>query len=204
MKKIFLFILLFIFFLTNHKTIFAQEKKYFIGKIEKITIEENKDNKIKKLIFDLKINDVNIKINQIFDKHKNYRVGDRVLVSLTNNQYFIEDHYRLNKLIIIFLIFLIIIFFIIGKKSFGIILSIFFSLFILFTSIIPNIVSGYDPVVSSIFGCLIIVPVNFYFTHGFNKKTSIAVLGTLIALIFTGFLSYLTSLYLNISETTSE
>jgi len=38
-------------------------------------------------------------------------------------------------------------------------------------------------------GSLLIIPLTFYLSHGFNKKTTVAVFGTLISLVLTGLLA---------------
>ncbi len=199
--KINFILLILIFFLV--KSIIALEKQYFIGKIEKVKIWQDK-NLVKKISYQVKIKGQNINIDQIFDEKWHFQVGDKVIVSQTNNQYFIEEYYRLDRVLLILALFLIAVIFILGKKSFGAIASIVFSIFIIFTSIIPNIKNGFDPIIASLFGCLMIIPVSFYLTHGISKKTTIAIIGTLIALAITGLMSYFTSIFLKITAKSSE
>lgn len=206
MKKILFFfiILILINLLSKSKKIQAQEKKYFVGQIIEVNIKKN-NNQPSEIIYSVKTDDNQIiKINHTFEKNFHYKKIDKVIVSKSNNQFFIEDYFRLDKIIILLAIFLTTTFFIIGKKTFGVIFSIFFSLFILFTSVIPNIIAGYDPIIAAIFGCFIIIPFSFFFSHGFNKKTLIAILGTLISLILTGIISYLSSIFLKITGTAAE
>jgi uncharacterized membrane protein len=60
---------------------------------------------------------------------------------------------------------------------------------IIFKFILPMIYAGYDPVLITIIASLVMIPVTFYLSHGFNRKTSIAIGGTLIALLITGLLA---------------
>jgi uncharacterized membrane protein len=60
---------------------------------------------------------------------------------------------------------------------------------VLFTFILPRILAGSNPVGSTIIGSLLIVPVTFVLSHGLNKKTGVAIVGTVIALTATGVLS---------------
>lgn len=200
-NKINFILLLLIFFLA--KPIISLEKQYFIGEIEKVKIWQDK-NQMKKISYQVKIKNQNVSIDQIFDERLHFQAGDKVIVSKTNNQYFVEEYYRLDKILLILAIFLITVTVILGKKSIGAILSIFFSIFIIFTSIIPNIKNGFDPITASLFGCLMIIPVNFYLTHGISKKTTIAIIGTLIALAITGLFSYVASIFLKITAKSSE
>ena len=63
------------------------------------------------------------------------------------------------------------------------------SFLVIFSFILPKILSGSNPVEIAILGSLIIIPVSFFLSHGFNKKTIVAIAGTLIALIITGVLA---------------
>jgi uncharacterized membrane protein len=63
------------------------------------------------------------------------------------------------------------------------------SFFIIFFYILPQISSGANPVEIAILGSLVIIPVSFFLSHGINKKTFVAIGGTLIALVITGILA---------------
>ena len=51
--------------------------------------------------------------------------------------------------------------------------------------------SGYNPVSVAVFGGFLVLVPSLYLSHGFNKKTSIALVGTTIGLILTGVLAYI-------------
>jgi uncharacterized membrane protein len=51
------------------------------------------------------------------------------------------------------------------------------------------ILSGTSPVTASIFGSSIIMTISIFLSHGFNRKTAIALVGTLISLAVTGILA---------------
>jgi uncharacterized membrane protein len=63
------------------------------------------------------------------------------------------------------------------------------SFLVIFRLIIPLIISGTHPVVAALLGSLIIIPTTFYISHGFNAKTHVGVIATLIALLGTGLLA---------------
>jgi len=63
------------------------------------------------------------------------------------------------------------------------------SFIVIFKLIIPLIIKGINPVFAAVLGSIIIVPTTFYISHGFNKKTHVGVITTLIGLIFTGFMA---------------
>jgi uncharacterized membrane protein len=69
------------------------------------------------------------------------------------------------------------------------IIAMAFSFFVIFKLILPQILSGSDPVFIAVFGSIVIIPVSFYSSHGLNKKTTIAIVGTVISLVITGVLA---------------
>jgi uncharacterized membrane protein len=79
------------------------------------------------------------------------------------------------------------------------ILGMGFSFLVIFKFILPQIIKGSDPVTIAIFGSLFIIPVTFYLSHGLNKKTHIAIIGTLISLVITGILA---NIFVEVSKLT--
>src|SRR3990167_3548556 len=63
------------------------------------------------------------------------------------------------------------------------------SFFVIFTFVLPQILSGKDPIFIAITASLFIIPISFYLSHGLNRKTTAAVIGTIIALVVTGILA---------------
>ncbi len=127
-------------------------------------------------------------------KTQTYEKGDKILVSEfvsdegTSN-YAIVGYDRQNVLIVLFLIFLVLALIISSKKTLGAMLGLIFSFLVIFTFLIPRILAGDNPVFISILSASIMIPANFYLSHGLNKKTTIAIISTIIALIITGFLA---------------
>ncbi|MBU0570069.1 YibE/F family protein [Patescibacteria group bacterium] len=92
-------------------------------------------------------------------------------------------------MVLLFIIFIAVV--LIVGKVWGI-TSLFgmgFSFLIIFKFILPQIINGANPILIAIIGSLFIIPVTFYLSHGFNKKTHIAIVSTVIALIITGVLA---------------
>jgi uncharacterized membrane protein len=63
------------------------------------------------------------------------------------------------------------------------------SFLVIFSLILPMIIAGQNPILAAILGSAIIIPVTFYVSHGFNKKTHVGIAATLLALAFTGVLA---------------
>lgn len=69
-------------------------------------------------------------------------------------------------------------------------LSLAGSFFIILYFLLPRILNGAPPVLTSIIFSVFILIFAIYVTHGFNKKSSSAVLGTISSVVFTGILAY--------------
>lgn len=123
-----------------------------------------------------------------------FKPGDRVMVLYTkdpagNPVYYITDHIRTNAIWLLFTLFVAIAIGIGRFKGLTSLLGMAFSFLVIFQYVLPQIASGADPTSTAIFGAALMIPVTFYLSHGLNRKTTTAILGTLIALIITGILA---------------
>jgi len=123
-----------------------------------------------------------------------YSKGEKVMVSFSkdykgNDNFYISDYMRHDALILLFIIFIALTIYIAKWRGISSLLGMGLSFLVIFFYILPNILSGTNPVQVAIIGSFIIVPLSFYFSHGFNRKTTVAVLGTIIALVITGLLA---------------
>jgi len=123
-----------------------------------------------------------------------YEKGNKLVISFTkdlegNDMFYITDYVRRSALLWLFIIFAVLA--VVVGKIWGItsILGMGFSFLVIFKFILPQIINGANPVFIAIVGSFFIIPVTFYLSHGFNKKTHIAIIGTVIALIITGLLA---------------
>ncbi len=123
-----------------------------------------------------------------------YQVGDEVVISYSQdfegkNIFIITDFVRRKPLVWLFLVFAVLAL-IVGQWRGGMsLLGLIISLAVIFLFILPRIYQGEDPIVIAIIGSLIIIPATFFLSHGLNRKTLIAMAGTLIALLIVGLLS---------------
>ena len=122
-----------------------------------------------------------------------YQVGDRLLVSVTNVQgkrvASIIERDRTIPYIILFALFIAVVI-VVGRVQGAVSIVAMAVSFILLTVVtIPQIIEGVDPIVVSLLTALVIVPLTFYLSHGFNQRTSLAVVATLLSLMITGLLS---------------
>jgi uncharacterized membrane protein len=120
--------------------------------------------------------------------------GNKVILlhtldSLGNDVYYITDYLRTGSMILLALIFSVLV--VLVSKKWGItsIIGLVYSFFVIFKFILPRLAIGNNPVLIAIIGACLIAPVTFYLSHGLNRKTTLALLSTIISLIVTGILA---------------
>lgn len=123
-----------------------------------------------------------------------YKVNDEVLVVLSKDLeggdiFYITDFIRHRPLLWLFLLFIIAAVAIARWRGVFSLIGMAISFLVIFAFILPRILSGFNPVGTAILGSMIIIPVSFFLSHGFNKKTVIAIAGTVVALLVTGILA---------------
>ncbi len=123
-----------------------------------------------------------------------YKVNDKVIVTFTKNLegkdvFYITDYIRRDSLLFLFLIFVVLAVVVAKKRGLASLIGMAFSFLVIFLFILPMISSGNNPVEIAILGSLVIIPVTFFLSHGVNKKTIVAIIGTIIALIIAGVLA---------------
>lgn len=77
-----------------------------------------------------------------------------------------------------------------GRQGVRSLLGLLGSFFVILYLLIPSLLAGYPPVLTSIVVATIILFLAIYLTHGFNRISTVAFSGTVIAVIFTGILAY--------------
>ncbi len=122
-----------------------------------------------------------------------YAVNDRVLVNLITGpegeEYVIIDFIRKDSLILLSIIFVIFLILVAKWKGVSSLLGMIFTFFIVFTFVLPRLLIGNNPILIAVGASLVIIPVSFYLAHGFNKKTTIAIISSIISLIITAALA---------------
>ena len=123
-----------------------------------------------------------------------YKSGDELVISYGkdfegNDTFYISDYIRRGSLLWLFIIFIICTVVIAKWRGLLSLLGMGISFFVIYSFILPKISTGSNPEEIAILGSLIIIPVSFFLSHGLNKKTVVAIAGTLIALMITGVLA---------------
>jgi uncharacterized membrane protein len=124
------------------------------------------------------------------------KVGDKFFVMHTVDingfeAFSVRDMDRRNTIYVFVGIFMLVILAFGGKQGFRSLLSLAGSLFVVLYVLVPSLLKGYPPVLTSIIIASIILFLAIYLTHGFNRESSVAFSGTVMAVILTGILAYL-------------
>lgn len=123
-----------------------------------------------------------------------FKAGDEVVVSKSqdisgNDFFYITDFIRRDAILWLFIIFAGLTVLIGRWRGLASLVGMAISFAVIFIFILPQILAGGDPIFVSILGSLVIIPVTFYLSHGINRKATVAILATVIALIITGILA---------------
>jgi uncharacterized membrane protein len=113
------------------------------------------------------------------------RVGDLVVVTRgaqTTGTYEVADRYRLPSLGWILALFLAAVVATTRIRGATSVLGLAVSVLVLARFVVPQIIAGRPPVLISLLGALAIGVVSIYLAHGFSRRTSVALAGTLVTL----------------------
>lgn len=139
----------------------------------------------------------------------NTKVGMKVIVSFNVNENEITNlsvyTYKRNTvvywMIAIFIILLIVVG---GMKGLRSVISIIFSIIVIFYFMLPSILNGLNPVISATLSSSLIIIVGLIIISGFNNKTYSAILGTICGVVIAGIVSYIFGSLAHLSGLTAE
>ncbi|MBD3328295.1 YibE/F family protein [Candidatus Peregrinibacteria bacterium] len=145
---------------------------------------------------------------RLYDSQK-VKPGEKVVLTQGegfegNTVYSIMDKYRLNWVIIVVAFFFAVAIFFGRLKGVSSILGLCLSLVVLIYFIIPNILNGYNPILISLIGSVLIALSSIYLAHGFSKRTTLALISTLISLVISIVLALLFVELTKLTGTASE
>jgi uncharacterized membrane protein len=115
--------------------------------------------------------------------------GETVIVQYTGDKIQIVEKYRTPWLITFILLFFLFIFALSGKKGLGAIAGMIISLSVIIFFVVPQILSGSDPLFVSLVGSFFILFTSIYLAHGFSRQTTVAVGATSVSLTLTAILA---------------
>lgn len=205
-KKLIIVCFLFLLFFFTSSLVYAEEQT-FEGRIVKLLEEKGNYQKIEVQVLtgDKKGESVVVE-NGMFTSSEvlKYKIGDGVVLNSTQVEggsefTVIADHVRRPVLAFLFAIFVILTVVIAGRWGLTSILGMGYSFYVIFVFILPMILKGYDAVLVAVIGSIFIIPVTFSLSHGLNKKTFVAMIGTAISMVIVGLLS---SLFVDLAKLT--
>ncbi|MEK7105665.1 MAG: YibE/F family protein [Patescibacteria group bacterium] len=182
------------------------DPQYFTAKITEISAEGERDlggitehyRVLKAELTNKEVRGQTIEIEQsdlfLSDKIIPVEVGDRVVVIQSAGAegevfYALVDLYRVPALAIATGIFFLLAIIFGRLKGFTSILGLAASGAIIIYYVVPKLVAGADPLWTSLSASLLIATVSLFLAHGFNKRTAIAFLGTIITLLISAFVA---------------
>lgn len=212
MKKIFLFVMLLFGLISPCLALETPDLPSEVGKVEKVTYEDVADglqneNNVKQKV-QVKVLTGQFKgtvqtLDNMLTGNPAYDIslnkGDKVVLhldakntevnSVDDVDFFIADvkrDYSLEAFAALFMILLVII----GRKK-GVfsLVSIIATISLMFFVLVPLILHGVNPVVSAVVVGILSTIITIYLVGGFNSKSSAAIIGTGLSLIFAGGMS---------------
>lgn len=195
---------------------FAQDE--FVGKIIKgevleIVSETEEEDFFKGTpikIQNLKVLDV--KTNEIVFVYNDFRpvsAGQKIFYSVNDlggGEYsnILIGINRIGKIILLALLFVLIVIAFSGSKGIRSLISLVLSFFAIFYIMIPLILKGVNPLLVGPGLAAIILFLAIFLSYGFNKISKIAFLGTLITVVITSILAFLSIKFFSLSGITDE
>ena len=132
-----------------------------------------------------------------------YHTGETIVITKTaidgQDYYFAVDHYRIPSLLYITLSFIILIIVLARKRGAFSLLGMLISVSILALYIVPRIVHNGNPLVVSVIGSVLIGIISLYVAHGLNRRTTIALISTLLTI---GLAIILSTIFVHVTQLT--
>ena len=209
-------------FLGGVKQIFAQNSnqnkntqqyEYFKGEVIDVLeeqLESNNDNfyqKLKVRVLNGRLMGQEVIIENggfKLAQYNQYKKKDIIYVAVSKDLdnkdiFYIIGYSRERGLLLLLIIFIIVAILVAGKQGIWSLISMAITFFIVIQGTLKYIQHGYNPVFISFLSALVIIPITFYMSHGFKKKVTVSVIGTLVALLVTIALAVL---FINITHLT--
>jgi len=188
------------FFVLSSKGVGAQElqkEEYLEGKVVSILNQEENSQQLKIEIYKGSLKSETITVDNSTSQragYQPYQVDDKLIIGYSKTPqgtdfFFINDYVRGSALLTLFIIFVIVSLIVTKKWGLSSLLGMTLSFLVIFYLILPLITKGFEPILATITGATIIIPLTFYLSHGFNKKTHSAIAGTIFSLAITGILA---------------
>lgn len=134
-----------------------------------------------------------------------YKTGaDIIVAGSKDSSYYITGYNRVEPLAWLFVVFALVSVLVAKKNGLFSLLGLIFSFLIIFKVTLPMLLSGTNPILTSLLTVAIIAPVTFSLSHGIGGKTLTALIGTLSALFATALIALLFTSVTNLTGFGSE
>lgn len=208
MKKILVLVL---FFLLSIGYVFAQQEPEIlesrIGVVKNIEYVDILDSSLEQVkqkvtvqILDGEFKGDLVNIDNMITGNPYYDIklkkGTKIVLHVENIAgdyiFSIQDVHRSNSLIFLALLFAGLLIYVGRKKGWFSLVSIVLTCVLIYYLLSPMILLKVQPILATIFICILSTAVTMYLVGGLNRKSSSAVIGCVLSLIFAGMLSFLT------------
>ena len=129
--------------------------------------------------------------------------GDKVILHLEDEDnglvFYIADIKRDNSLVFFAGLFCALLIAIGRKKGVFSLVSILATVGLIFTVLVPIVLTGFCPIIAAILVGILSTIITIYLVGGFNAKSTSAIIGTSLSLIFAGVLSILAIIFANLT-----
>jgi uncharacterized membrane protein len=135
--------------------------------------------------------------------------GDKIfvnrVVTIGGEEYITyADFERRPVLLATFILFVVMLLFFSRWQGFRALVSLGLSILAIFYILVPALLAGYDPALTTILVAAIIMAVVLFGTHGFKARSMIAFLGTMAAIVITGILAFVSTYYMRMTGFSNE
>jgi len=129
----------------------------------------------------------------ITSQERFFQPGDRVYLEKVagpqGDHLYIGDYVRTRPLLWIAVLFVALVALMGGMRGLRSLVGTAFSLLVIFTFVVPQIISGQDPLTVSLIGSLLLLTFSTYVTYGWTAKAHAAVAGMTVSLFVTAILA---------------
>ncbi len=157
---------------------------------------DGKTNKTIEVIFKGKLkNNEEFTASQSIDEYtsnsKPVEVGNKILVYENAGTYYFGDYVRINKILVLLVIFLVLLIVFGGIKGINTIVSLMFTCAAIFLFFLPSILSGFNIYLSAIITCIFVIISTLLFINGISKKTLTTILGCIFGVVTAGIIFFI-------------
>jgi len=203
-KYLSIFLVLSLFFIFFPKNVLAGcedlgKYKGRVTSLEEVSCEGVDDGNciaysVEMLEGDLKGEKIDIQPMSTAFGYSKYSIGDKVYISGIcglNDEIIwgIENYSRESSIICLLLVFVLIVFLVSGVKGLGSVLGLVMSFFVIYFVMIPLSIKTGNVILCGILSAFLVLVISIYLSHGFNRKSTIALFCTFIGLLVISILS---------------